>query len=131
MMDEAIPALSVGSIEGGSSPSTPRWRNAITKLTLDVATVTRDVDSPLKVNVIFQVPGNILKPDFEGVRTGHYSKKEASLIVQAALPEDAPDDIEGHLKRLLVAAVDEAERWARRRGVASDLRSLREVASSL
>jgi hypothetical protein len=53
------------------------------------------------------------------------------LIMQAALPENAPEDVEGHLKRLLLAAVDEAERWADRRGIASDLRSLREVASSL
>jgi hypothetical protein len=75
MMDDTIPALSVGSVEGGNTPSTLRWRDAITELTLEVADGARDVDSPLKVNVIFQVPGNILKPDFEGVRTGHYSKR--------------------------------------------------------
>ena len=111
-MDETIPALSIGSIVGGRSPGTARWREAITKLTGEVAAAARDVDSLLNVNVIFQVPGNILKPDFDGVRTGYFSKKESSLIVQAALPEDAPDDVDDYLKRMLDAAVDEAERWA-------------------
>ena len=89
------------------------------------------MDSLLNVNVIFQVPGNILKPDFDGVRTGYFSKKESSLIVQAALPEDAPDDVDDYLKRMLDAAVDEAERWAQRRRLAPDLRPLHEVLSSL
>lgn len=131
MMDETIPALSIGSIVGGRSRSTARWREAITKLTGEVAAAARDVDSLLNVNVIFQVPGNILKPDFDGVRTGYFSKKESSLIVQAALPEDAPDDVDDYLKRMLDAAVDEAERWAQRRRLAPDLRPLHEVLSSL
>lgn len=131
MMDEAIPALSIGSIEGGSSPNMSRWRDAITRLTIDVATAGQDLESPLNVNVIYQVPGNILQPDFEGVRTGHYSKKDSSLIVQAALPHDAPDDVEAHLKRLLVAAIDEAEQWAKRRRVAPNLQALREVVARL
>lgn len=59
------------------------------RLTVDVANAVQHVESPLNVNVIYQIPGNILKPDFEGVRTGHYSKEDSSLIVQAALPDDA------------------------------------------
>jgi hypothetical protein len=131
MMDEPIVALSIGSVEGGSSPSMPRWRDAITRLTIDVATAAQSVESPLNVNVLYQVPGNILRPDFEGVQTGHYSKKESSLIVQAALPGDAPDDIDGQLRRLLVAAVNEAEEWARRRNIAPDLKALRELVAQL
>jgi hypothetical protein len=51
--------------------------------------------------------------------------------VQAALPEDAPDDVESHIKSLLVAAIDEAEEWARRRSVAPDLQALRQLAGQL
>lgn len=130
-MDEPIPALSVGSIEGGSSPSMSRWRDAITRLTIEVASAAQHVESPLRVNVIYQVPGNIVRPDFEGVRTGHYSKKDASLIVQAAVPDDAPNDVDGHIRRLLVEAIGEAEDWARKRSIAPDLRSLRELAARL
>jgi hypothetical protein len=131
MMDEPIPALSIGSIEGGSSPNMSRWRDAITRLTIEVATAAQDLESPLNVNVIYQVPGNILQPDFEGIRTGHYSKKESSLIIQAALPDDAPDDVDAHAKRLLVAAIDEAEQWAKRRGIAHDLHALRQLAAQV
>lgn len=130
-MDEPIPALSIGSIEGGSSPDMSRWRDAITRLTIDVASAAQDLECPLKVNVIYQVPGNILQPDFEGVRTGHYSKKDSSLIVQAAVPDDTPDDVEAQLKRLLVAAIDEAEQWAKRRRIAPDLHDLRELVARL
>lgn len=131
MMGEPIPALSIGSVEGGSSPSMSRWRDAITSLTIEVETAAQHVESPLNVNVIYQIPGNILRPDFEGVRTGHYSRKDSSLIVQAALPEDAPDDVESHIKSLLVAAIDEAEEWTRRRSVAPDLQALRQLAGQL
>ena len=96
-MDEPIPALSMGSIEGGTSPSMARWRDTITNLTIQVATAGQHIESPLSVNVIYQVPGKIVGPDFEGVRTGHYSKKDSSLIVQAGLPVDAPDDADGHV----------------------------------
>ncbi|MGH3109501.1 MAG: hypothetical protein ACRDQT_01130 [Gaiellaceae bacterium] len=108
-----------------------RWRDAITSLTIEVETAAQHVESPLNVNVIYQIPGNILRPDFEGVRTGHYSRKDSSLIVQAALPEDAPDDVESHIKSLLVAAIDEAEEWTRRRSVAPDLQALRQLAGQL
>ena len=65
------------------------------------------------------------------MRTGHYSKKDSSLIVQAGLPVDAPDDADGHVKRLLVEAIDAAEEWARRHSVAPDLKASRELASQL
>jgi hypothetical protein len=130
-VNEPIPALSIGSVEGGSSPSMPRWRDGLTRLTIEVANAAEHVESPLNVNVIYQVPGNILQPDFAGVRTGHYSKKDSSLIVQAALPDDAPEDVEGYLKRLLVAAIEEAEQWARGRRIADDLSALRELARRL
>jgi hypothetical protein len=131
MMDQPIPALSIGSIEGGSSPSMSRWRDAITSLTIEVERAVQDVQSPLNVNVIYQIPGSILQPDFEGVRTGHYSRKDASLIVQAALPDDAPDDAVSHIRHLLIAAIDEAEEWARRRSIAPDLQALRQLAAQL
>jgi hypothetical protein len=67
------------------------------------------------VNVIFQVPGHILKPDFEGVRTGYSSKKHRALIVQVALPEEPPtldaDELDAYLKQIMLVAVREAEAW--------------------
>lgn len=39
------------------------------------------------VNPIFIVPGSMWKPEFEGYKLGHFSKKEKGLVVQIAVPE--------------------------------------------
>lgn len=87
--------------------------------------------SPLHLNVVFQIPGNLLKPEFEGVRTSEFSKMDRLLMVQVALPEEPPTDIDAYLKEKLISAVDEAERWARKRGAAEDLRQTRCLVKSL
>jgi hypothetical protein len=88
--------------------------------------------SPLNVNVIFQVPGNNITPDFEGVRTGHLSKKKRWLIFQAALPESPPGgDIDADLLDRLKEAIAEAEAWAKRRKIADDLPALHRIVDKL
>jgi len=43
------------------------------------------------INPIFLVPGSILKPDFEGFKIGHFSKKEKGLVVQIVVPQSVAD----------------------------------------
>lgn len=43
------------------------------------------------INPIFIVPGSISKPDFEGYKLGHFSKKEKGLVVQIAVPQSIAD----------------------------------------
>jgi hypothetical protein len=38
------------------------------------------------INPIFLVPGSISKPDFEGFKVGHFSRKEKGLVVQIVVP---------------------------------------------
>jgi hypothetical protein len=128
---ERAESLSIGSVVGGATPSTRRWSDAISSLTREVIDARAGVETPLNVNVVFHVPGNILKPDYEGERTGRFSKRLALLMVQVALPEEPPDDIAAYLRVRLAAAVGEAEQWAAKRRIASDLRSLRAVVASL
>jgi hypothetical protein len=123
--------LGIGSVVGGMTDSARIWSEAITRLTIQVDEARRGWSSPLSVNAVFHVPGNILKPEFEGVRTGTYSKKDGWLMVQVALPEQPPDDVDSDLKERLMAAVEEAERWARRRQVADDLTELRQLVGTL
>lgn len=120
-------ALSIGSIEGGVSPNMEEWRRALTRLTADVRAAAEGVRCAVNLNVVYQVPGDLAKPEFEGVRTGHFSKAKSWLIVQVALPEEAPDDPDSCVRRLLGEAVDAAERWARRRKIAGDLTPLRGI----
>jgi hypothetical protein len=40
------------------------------------------------VNTIFDVPGSINNPDFEGYKYGYYSKKEIGVVVAVSVPEE-------------------------------------------
>jgi hypothetical protein len=128
-MEEPVEVLSIGSVIGGSTSTNRRWRDAIGELTRAVADARTNVASPLNVNVVFQVPGNVVRPDFEGARTGRYSKADRLLLVQVALPGEVPEDPDDYLRAALSDAIGEAEEWARRRSIASDLGALRKLAA--
>lgn len=128
-MSEDAKVLSIGSVLGGRSPWTSKWSDAIRTLTIEIANARDGVSSPLNVNVVFHVPGNIVKPDFEGVRTGHFSKRSSLLMVQVALPEKPPEDIDADLKARVIEALNEAERWARKKQITDDLSQLRKLVS--
>jgi hypothetical protein len=130
-MGEPVEVLSVGSVVGGSTPTNRRWRDAIAELTRAVAEARTEIASPLNVNVVFQVAGNVVQPDFEGARTGKFSKANRLLLVQVALPAEVPDDPESYLRGALSDAIDEAEGWARERSIAPDLQVLRELVAGL
>jgi hypothetical protein len=125
--DEPVQPLSIGSVVGGSTPANAGWREAIRELALRVADVREGTESALNVNIVFQVPGTILQPDHDGIRTGRYSKADRLLMVQVALPEAAPDDAAAYLRAAAMRALDEAEAWAaaHRDGVSLD--DLRDV----
>ncbi|NNB87772.1 hypothetical protein D7X99_16180 [Corallococcus sp. AB032C] len=62
------------------------------------------------LDIVFHVPGSLLKPEFTGVRTAKFSRKERMLMLQIAVPEEqvhTPD------VRWLLDAIREAVRLAR------------------
>jgi hypothetical protein len=128
---DAVPALSIGVAVGGTTLEARRWGDAAMELARHVKTLREGVQSPLNVNVVFQVPGEVVSVDFSGVRTGRYSPKERLLLVQAAVPTDEPtSDSRLVLLSLLQAAIEEAEAFARRRALADGpLEALRSVAA--
>jgi hypothetical protein len=128
-MHEPVEVLSIGSVVGGPSSANQPWREAIADLTRSVAEARDAVTSPLNINVVFQVPGSILQPDFHGTRTGRYSKADRLLLVQVALPEEVPDEPKRYVRAALSDAIGEAEEWARARTIATDLEALRELAA--
>jgi hypothetical protein len=125
--EQPVQALSVGSVVGGSTPLNRPWRDAIRKLAQRVIEARADVESPLNVNVVFDVPGNVVTPDYTGARTGRFSKADALLMVQVALPAEAPEDPWAYLVDEMRNALDEAESWAARRGIAANLEELKAV----
>ena len=127
MESEPVEPLSIGSVVGGAGFAARQWDEPLTRLTRRIAALQAGVVTPLNVNVVYHVPGEILAPDYEGVRTGRFSRRDSLLMVQAAVPSSA-EDKDAVLRALLLQAIDEAERWAKRKGLANDLGQLRRIA---
>jgi hypothetical protein len=129
--EEAVSVLSIGSIEGGSSPWMKEWRDALQRLSRRVVEVREGISAPINLNVVYHVPGDILEPDFAGVRTGRFSTRDRHLMVQVALPSEPPDDdIDAYLRLRLREAVECAEAWANAKRIAGDLSAIRSIADA-
>lgn len=125
--DEESQTLSLGWIIGGSTSANKSWNKAIRDLCDRIDDAGKGMDAPLNLNVVFHVPGNMLKPEFDGVRTGRFSKARSLLMVQVAVPEEVPVDPAGYLRSAIRAAIDEAAQWAARRKVPIDVSKLYQV----
>lgn len=125
MTSTAPPVLSIGSILGDSDSESRVWLQEIRILSRGAETLRKDVRSPLHVNVVYHVDGRLVSNEFQGVRTGRFDRRTPELMVQAAVSLTPSDDRRGVLVNLLREAVEEAERFARRKGLADELKELR------
>jgi hypothetical protein len=124
------PILSLGAIDG-SGPESYEWRMAIRVLGRRVDQLRVAVSSPLRVNVIYFIPGPTIQIEFEGVRTGSYSRSRQCLIVQAALPELPELSHAEVVRALLISSIDAAESFAKRRKIAENLNQLHDLVGML
>lgn len=122
------PVFSIGLALGDRSETNQAWKAVVTKVMNDVADLRAEVQSPLRLNVVFFVEGKLIRNDFEGVRTGRFSKKGSHLLVQAAIPTEPVGDRREVVLTLLSEAITEAEGFARRRGLAESLDEIRAIA---
>ena len=65
------------------------------------------------LDIVFHVPGSVLKPEHEGLRTGRFSRKERMLQVQIAVPGELMESLA--LTGFLVQSIREAIVLAERR----------------
>lgn len=134
MMDEAQTetALSIGVVLGGSPEVDDVWRPQLQTLMKSVMVHRMGLMSPLSVNVVFHVEGRLLPAlDYEGVRTGRFSRKTSELMVQAAVPQGPCDDEREVLLQLLHEAVVKAEEFTRRRQIAASLPELHDIVDAV
>jgi hypothetical protein len=47
------------------------------------------------LNVVFHFPGSLIKPPYEGLRTGRFSSKEQGFMIQVAVPESVAESSDG------------------------------------
>jgi hypothetical protein len=128
--------LSVGAMFGGSGiPETVR--KGIQSLAQYVKRA-REALPPFTeanaagVNVVFHVPGDILQPDFKGMRTGSWFGKRRTQVVQVAVPSDLrdPHDVADFLAESVEQAVREAAYRMSRFRRSSDLTTSQAVAAA-
>lgn len=108
-------AVSIGMVVGGTTPDNAPWVEAVKALGRQIIEIRGSDEVPLNVNIVFRVGGKYLNPEFAGVRTGRYFRRESVFVVQVAIGEPAPDDPTAHLKAMAGKALDAAEHWVSRR----------------
>jgi hypothetical protein len=123
--------LSIGMIVGGRTPGNRAWVEALEQLMRDVIVAREGVDSGIKVNVEFHVPGNFLTPGFEGVRTGVFRKADSLLKVQAAVPPSAPENPRLILLEYMWDAINAVESWAIAKKRSVDTAALRGIVAAV
>ncbi|WP_077490454.1 hypothetical protein [Sinomonas mesophila] len=131
MSKEPTEVLYLSVIVGGITPEGRRWQEAIRQLRQELAPLREGVVSDVNLDVEFHIPGNLLAPDFDGVRTGAFRKADSLLKVQAALPATAPAEPRPALIRYLWDALDAADAWAVAKRQAVDTTALRGIVAAV
>jgi hypothetical protein len=123
--DNSNDVLSIGILAGGRTPGNRGWDEPLRLLVGNIIALRVGVVSDISVNVEFHIPGSILVPDFEGVRTGYFRKRDRLLKVQVALAPDAPPDPRGVLIAMIRLAFDAVDAWSIRRRIPAHTAALR------
>jgi hypothetical protein len=69
------------------------------------------------LNVVFHFPGTLIAPNYVGLRTGRFSKKEQGFMIQAAVPKSVAesgriDEIIDYFGQTIREAMDlSRKRW--------------------
>lgn len=106
--------LSIGVIEGRNpgEPFRAAARDAESTLrTLSEHVVLSETSGELTVNVVFMIPGVLMPIDFEGQRSGRFSRRECRLVVETAVGDECLTDERTALQfivRSLTSAVEVA-----------------------
>jgi len=82
----------VGAIFGGREAMSSKIGSAISKIKRLAGGC--EMDDSGSLDIVFHVPGTLLSPDYDGVRTGTFSRKKPLLQIQSAVPQDLNDEDE-------------------------------------
>jgi hypothetical protein len=110
--DERAHVLSNGVVIGGRTPANRPWAEELARLMPEVSAASDGLVSRLNVNVVSHIAGNLVRPEFVGLRTGSYRRTDSLRMVQVAVADSPPEDSRPALISMLREAVAEAERWS-------------------
>ncbi len=81
-------SLYVGGVLGGPETRTSPVLLALRKASQAAAKYEEEASSGGSVDLVFHIPGSIVRLDYSGLRTGRFSRKERMLMVQVAVPKE-------------------------------------------
>jgi len=84
--DESSVTIFVGAVYGGGGETSFSAALSSIRRIVKVQRPEQRVDLG-DIDLVFHVPGSVRKPDYHGVRTGRFSRKERMLMIQVAVPE--------------------------------------------
>jgi hypothetical protein len=118
--------LSNGINSGGMSPRNHLIHDALGDFQmLVVRERARFTNEGLRVNIVFDVPGPMFQPDYEGVLATRLDRKNDHLLVLAAVPPDlASEQVSRYVTGVLRSAVDAAREYLLKRKVPLKLENL-------
>jgi hypothetical protein len=118
------PPFTVGVVEGGEPRNLALRRTVARLLEIRDGLNPPASESPgreLRVNVIYNVPGDIWPVRFTGIEKGAFSSRRRLLAVQVAVPGDLrSDDVTSYVSDTLRQAVAIAEAEAERRNLSAN-----------
>ena len=78
----------VGAVLGGPEVRTSALVEAIQETSRNSDRLRDGAGEDVAIDLVFHVPGSMIKPPYQGLRTGKLSRKEKILMVQVAVAED-------------------------------------------
>lgn len=83
-------SLYVGIVTGGPDAEHSPMEHAASRIGLAIQARrgTSSIGSEASLNVVFHLPGNLSAVDFNGLRSGTFSRKKKLLMIQVAVPEE-------------------------------------------
>jgi len=86
--------IAIGNQFGGPEQRGSLVHSMLNKA-MNVAADVRDANyhdgTEAWINSIFIVPGSVSKPEFEGYKLGHFSRKQKGLVVMISVPQSVAD----------------------------------------
>ncbi|HEY2083782.1 MAG TPA: hypothetical protein VGI88_13450 [Verrucomicrobiae bacterium] len=112
-----IKMISIGAIFGGGELAGAKIDRLIHRFCSALPPV-QDPNFP-DINIVFHVPGSIVKPDYSGIRTGKFSAKSKTLMIQVAVPESLKDspELESFLHESIIEAIAVAKMFFEKKKV--------------
>jgi hypothetical protein len=135
MDEETIPQgppLTLGLILGGARASR-LWEDAVKKLMIRVKSDRPACSSSCRVQVVFDVPGEVTSPESTGIIFPRqaYKPAERRIYVGIGLPLEPSSDAYEEAVQFLRQALEEAESYLTRKRIPGDLDAAMEVVRDL